>query len=216
MLFDGGWPYLTRERTIVLILALIGLGWLLLQTGRPDQARISLWRGPLTQSSTASLTGVAEQTGQGLSNVGLRPQGNPLGVANTVMTQDYGVGTHAPAHIWGAVDLAIDGNSDGKADPEGTWGHPVYATHPGTVKVTRDSWPAGNHVWVVNDAFKTGYAHLQDFAVEDGQVVQRGQVIGFIGSTGQSSGPHLDYQVWQLQNGQWVNVHPAEFGALDK
>lgn len=133
---------------------------------------------------------------------------------NTVMTQGYGVGTHAPAHVWGAVDLAIDSTGDGVGDPDASWGHPIYATHPGMVKVTPNSYPAGNHVWVINDTYKTGYAHLSEFAVESGQAVERGTLIGYMGSTGQSSGPHLDYQVWQMQNGTWVNVNPLNYGAL--
>lgn len=216
-MFDGGWPNLSRERAIILILALIGLGWLLLQGGRQDQARLSLWRGPGAGTvQMAGLSGVAvPQIGQGLIG-DLRPQGNPLGAPNTVMTQGYGVGSHAPAPIWGAIDLALDGDNDGKADPQGTAGKPIYATHPGTVKVASDTWPAGNHIWVENTEYKTGYAHLQDFAVENGQVIARGQIIGYIGSTGQSSGPHLDYQVWQMQNGQWVNVNPLDFDVLAK
>jgi murein DD-endopeptidase MepM/ murein hydrolase activator NlpD len=131
------------------------------------------------------------------------------------MTQGYGSGSHAPANVWGAIDLALDGDGDGDADPDGTWNRPIYATHSGIVEVTRGSFPAGNHIWVVNQQYKTGYAHLQSFAVSDGQMVKRGTVIGSIGSTGQSSGPHLDYQVWHLQQGAWVNVNPLDFGALD-
>jgi murein DD-endopeptidase MepM/ murein hydrolase activator NlpD len=143
------------------------------------------------------------------------PFGNPLGTANTVMTQGYGTGSHAPAVTWGAVDLALDGDGDGRADPEGTRGQPIYATHGGVVDVTRDSWPAGNHVWVMNDQYRTGYAHLLSFAVSDGERVERGTLIGYIGSTGQSSGPHLDYQVWHKENGAWVNVNPLGFGVLN-
>jgi murein DD-endopeptidase MepM/ murein hydrolase activator NlpD len=47
--------------------------------------------------------------------------------------------------------------------------------------------------------------------VQEGQTVKRGDVIGYVGSTGDSSGPHLDYQVWQ----DGVNVNPLDFGALD-
>lgn len=152
--------------------------------------------------------------GQGWEGHSLVPTGNPLNDPRTVMTQGYGVGTHAPAPTWGAIDLAIDSDRDGQADPEGSWGIPVYATHSGIVKTTRNSWPAGNHVWVINQAYKTGYAHLQDFAVVDGQIVQPGEVIGSLGSTGQSSGPHLDYQVWHWQDGAWVNQNPLNFGTL--
>jgi murein DD-endopeptidase MepM/ murein hydrolase activator NlpD len=145
-----------------------------------------------------------------------QPRGNPLNAINTVMTQDYGVGTHAPANVWGAIDLALDGNGDGTADPEGTQGHPVYATHDGLVKVSANSYPAGNHVWVINEHYKTGYAHLQAFAVSEGQTVRRGDVIGYIGSTGQSSGPHLDYQVWTWQGNAWVNVNPQEYYVFER
>jgi murein DD-endopeptidase MepM/ murein hydrolase activator NlpD len=127
------------------------------------------------------------------------------------MTQGYGVGSHAPANIWGAVDLAIDGNGDGQADPQGTEGAPVYATHAGTIQLARDTYPAGNHIWLIGDHFKTGYSHLKDFAVQDGQAVKRGDVIGYVGSTGEASGPHLDYQVWE----DGVNVNPLDFGAMN-
>jgi murein DD-endopeptidase MepM/ murein hydrolase activator NlpD len=141
--------------------------------------------------------------------------GNPLQAPNTVMTQGYGVGTHAPAEVWGAVDLAIDGNGDGAADADGTWDQPIYATQPGVVKTTPNSQPAGNHIWVGNNDYRTGYAHLSSFAVSDGQQVRRGDLIGYIGSTGMSSGPHLDYQVWERQGDTWVNVNPLDYGALD-
>ncbi len=153
----------------------------------------------------------APQTGRG-EPVGDSdiPSSNPLGLPNTVMTQGYGVGSHAPADIWGAVDLALDGDGDGQADPQGTDGTPVYATHNGVVQLSRNTYPAGNHIWLIGDRYKTGYAHLKDFAVQDGQEVKRGDVIGYAGSTGGSSGPHLDYQVWQ----DGVNVNPLDFGAL--
>jgi murein DD-endopeptidase MepM/ murein hydrolase activator NlpD len=160
------------------------------------------------------LSGVTfQQTGRGNSE---QPWGNPLGASNSVMTQGYGVGSHAPAPVWGAVDLALDGDGDGAADPAGSWGQPIYATHAGNVKVTADSWPAGNHVWVSNDSYRTGYAHLQEFAVRSGDYVERGDLLGYMGSTGMSSGPHLDYQVWKRQGNDWVNVNPLEYAVMDR
>ncbi len=142
------------------------------------------------------------------------PVGNPLNHPATVMTQGYGSGTHAPANIWGAIDLALDSNGDGAADPAGTWDQPIFATHSGVVKLTPNSYPAGNHIWVMNQNYKTGYAHLSSFAVDNGQMVDRGTLIGYVGSTGQSSGPHLDYQIWRKEGGIWVNVNPLSYGAL--
>lgn len=143
------------------------------------------------------------------------PHGNPLRAANTVITQGYAIGTHAPAGTWGAIDLALDGNGDGRADPAGTQGRPIYATHAGVVEVTPESWPAGNHVWVTNAEYRTGYAHLASFTVASGQHIEAGTQIGTIGSTGMSSGPHLDYQVWKKEPNGWVNQNPLDYGILE-
>ena len=213
---SGRWSSLTRGRVVLLVLALFGLSYLFHQT-QPETGRLSGWRGsPFLASASGvtapGVTGQVMQVGRGpASDDQDTPQGNPLGVPNTVMTQGYGVGSHAPAAIWGAVDLAIDGNGDGQADPQGTFGAPIYATHRGVVHLARDTYPAGNHIWLEGTHFKTGYSHLKDFAVQDGQTVERGQVIGYVGSTGESSGPHLDYQVWK----DGVNVNPLDYGALD-
>jgi murein DD-endopeptidase MepM/ murein hydrolase activator NlpD len=115
-----------------------------------------------------------------------------------ILTQGYGVGTHQPADLWGAVDLAVAGGA--------TEGTTVVATHAGYVQVALDSWPGGNFISVVSDnGWRTGYAHLQSVLVESGQYVQAGTPIGTIGSTGHSTGPHLHYETWQ--NG--VNIDPS-------
>ncbi len=48
--------------------------------------------------------------------------------------------------------------------------------------------------------FTTRYGHLSGFAVREGQTVQRGQVIGYVGMSGRSTGPHLHYEVWIHNN----------------
>lgn len=53
--------------------------------------------------------------------------------------------------------------------------------------------------------YTTLYAHLNGFAVGDGEVVQQGQVIGYIGSTGRSTGPHLHFEV---HKGGWKGFYP--------
>jgi len=138
------------------------------------------------------------------------PWGNPTHSTRVVMTQGYDVGTHAPAAVWGGIDLAIDGDGDGDADPAVSMGAPVYATMNGIVETQADTMPAGNHLWIKNERYKVGYGHLKAFAVENGQTVQRGDLIGYMGSTGQSSGPHLHYHIWQ----DGINVNPLDFGAL--
>ncbi|MBC8076632.1 MAG: M23 family metallopeptidase [Chloroflexales bacterium] len=212
------------------MLAVAGLGWLLLRVARPSAAQLSVWNGGGGAAAAAAVNVVApgaaaavgginittQQVGQGMpAEDALKPQGNPLQSSNSVITQGYGVGSHAPADVWGGIDIALDGNSDGQSDPQGTLGQPIYATHSGVVKLARDTWPAGNHIWLINDSFRTGYSHLQGFAVENGQQVQPGTLIAYVGSTGSSSGPHLHYDVWEMVDGAWVNRNPYDFGGAD-
>jgi len=138
------------------------------------------------------------------------PWGNPLGPRPTILTQGYNVGTHAPAAVAGGIDLVVDANGDGLTTPAETLGAPVYATMRGVVHHEPDTYPAGNHLWVANAAYKIGYAHLSAYAVEDGQHVERGEVIGYVGATGQATGPHLHYHIWE----DGVNVNPLAYGAL--
>jgi murein DD-endopeptidase MepM/ murein hydrolase activator NlpD len=136
------------------------------------------------------------------------PHGCPLVAGGwIIITQSYGEGTHAPAATWGAIDLAIDGDGDGIADPAATDGQLVVATHAGVARVYLMSWPGGNFV-LVEDAqsgWSTAYAHLAVIDVVDGQFVEAGAAVGAVGSTGQASGPHLHYEV--RYGG--VNLDPA-------
>ena len=115
------------------------------------------------------------------------------------MTQGYGEGSHAPTDAWGAVDLAIDGDGDGYAEPGATWGAPVLSALPGAARVFMGSWPGGNFVRVVDErsGWSVAYGHLDTVAVADGQIVEAGAAIGTVGSTGMASGPHLHYEVWR-------------------
>jgi murein DD-endopeptidase MepM/ murein hydrolase activator NlpD len=75
-------------------------------------------------------------------------------------------------------------------------GSSIVATAAGTV--TRSGWDAsyGNVVEISHiEGFTTRYAHLSKRLVEDGQKVQRGDVIAQLGNTGRSTGPHLHYEV---------------------
>ena len=98
-------------------------------------------------------------------------------------------------------------------------GTSVLATGNGVVEIVESKmWGYGNSV-VINHGYgyKTRYAHLNAFNVKKGQEVKRGQIIGYVGSTGKSTAPHLHYEV--EKNGEKVNpVHffhsdltPADF-----
>ena len=88
-------------------------------------------------------------------------------------------------------------------------GTEAYATGDGVVSdVESNEWGYGNMVTVDHGfGYKTRYAHLQKPAVRKGQKVKRGQLIGFIGSTGKATGVHLHYEV--LKND--VQIDPINF-----
>jgi murein DD-endopeptidase MepM/ murein hydrolase activator NlpD len=79
------------------------------------------------------------------------------------------------------------------ADPQGT---PVRASAAGRAYPLQDPARYGNHVIVQHlGGYATVYAHMVRFNVSWGQPVQTGDVIGFVGTTGNSSGPHLHFEV---------------------
>ena len=89
------------------------------------------------------------------------------------------------------------------AAPTGT---PVRSVGDGQVLFAARKGGNGNYVKIRHNAtYTTGYLHLNGFAegVRAGVRVRQGDVIGYVGSTGLSTGPHLDYRVWK--NGQAVN-----------
>ncbi|MFN5135444.1 MAG: M23 family metallopeptidase, partial [Chitinophagaceae bacterium] len=84
-------------------------------------------------------------------------------------------------------------------------GSPVYATADGVVEVAGNLGNGfGNHV-VINHGFsyETLYGHMVRVKARVGQKVRRGEVIGWVGSTGKSTGPHLHYEVHK--NGREIN-----------
>jgi murein DD-endopeptidase MepM/ murein hydrolase activator NlpD len=78
-----------------------------------------------------------------------------------------------------------------------TVGRPVVATADGIVLYAARRGSYGNIV-VIDHKFgvMTRYAHLSAFNTRPGQLVKRGDVVGFVGNTGRSSAPHLHYEVW--------------------
>jgi murein DD-endopeptidase MepM/ murein hydrolase activator NlpD len=80
------------------------------------------------------------------------------------------------------------------AAPQGT---PIYATADGRVTTAGNTGNGfGNHVEINHGyGYETLYGHMFRIKVRSGQVVKRGEVIGWVGSTGKSTGPHLHYEV---------------------
>lgn len=107
---------------------------------------------------------------------GCAPSGFPVDGAQ--LTQYY-------SRWHAAVDLALSA------------GTPVLTTHSGTVIAAGwDNTGYGNIIKIQSGRFITAYAHLSGFNVAANDQVGRGAIIGFVGSTGNSSGPHVHYEIY--------------------
>ncbi len=91
-------------------------------------------------------------------------------------------------------------------------GTPVQAVGDGIILEARYNGAAGNYVKIKhNSVYSSGYMHLSKYAkgIKRGIKVNQGQIIGFVGSTGRSTGPHLDFRFWK--NGTLVNYLVHKF-----
>ncbi|MXP26363.1 peptidoglycan DD-metalloendopeptidase family protein [Altererythrobacter indicus] len=124
------------------------------------------------------------------------PAGMP--VEGVTLTSGYGMRNHPVLHKRAAhkgVDLA---------GPRGT---PVYATADGTVGKAQYFGSYGNYVQIEHGGdLETRYAHLSSYTVNAGEHVKKGELIGYIGTTGRSTGPHLHYEV--RVDGEAVDPRP--------
>lgn len=124
------------------------------------------------------------------------PSRMPLGGAR--MSSGYGMRSHPVTggrRRHKGIDLAA---------PTGT---PVYATADGTITKSQRYSSYGLYISIDHGAaLETRYAHLSRLAVPAGATVRKGDVIGYVGSTGRSTGPHLHYEV--RMDGQAVNPVP--------
>ncbi len=97
------------------------------------------------------------------------------------------------------------------AAPNGT---PVYATADGIVEMAQWYSSYGNYVQIGHGGeMETRYAHLSSYTVQSGEQVRVGDLIGYVGSTGRSTGPHLHYEIRIA--GESVNPIPYMTANLD-
>lgn len=114
------------------------------------------------------------------------------------LSSDYGMRNHP----------VIGGRRAHKGvDLAGPTGTPVYATADGLVETAKNFSSYGLYVRIEHGArLETRYAHMSRLAVAAGERVKKGDIIGYIGSTGRSTGPHLHYEV--RIDGEAVNPIP--------
>ena len=122
-----------------------------------------------------------------------------LPIQYTLFSSPFGYRVHPVYGDWRfhyGVDLCA---------PQGT---PIVATRSGQVSDASYDWSSGYNVTINHmDGFATKYLHMTHYIVSPGQYVVAGQVIGYCGSTGTSTGPHLHFGVYY--NG--VAVNPAKY-----
>jgi murein DD-endopeptidase MepM/ murein hydrolase activator NlpD len=109
-----------------------------------------------------------------------------------------------PAHGWLSANFGsrkdpITGNPDyhPALDISADKGDPVYATADGRVASAAFSGAYGNLVEIDHGfGMVTRYAHLSKFLVAPGADIKRGDLVGYVGATGRTTGSHLHYEVW--------------------
>jgi len=117
---------------------------------------------------------------------------------NSILTAYFHDPTYPFRHLFehSGIDLAA---------PTGT---PIYASAPGIVAWARSGRSYGNYAIIIHQGgFSTLYAHMNTLNVSADQFVSRGEVIGTVGSTGFSTGPHLHFEI--RSNG--IPVNPAAY-----
>ena len=119
------------------------------------------------------------------------------------LSSGYGMRTH-PVLGYSKMHKGID-----FAAPTGT---PIYAAGDGVIEKAGPFSSYGNYVRIRhNKEFDTAYAHMSKIAkgMKPGTRVKQGDIIGYVGSTGRSTGPHLHYEI--LKNGAHVNPQGVRF-----
>jgi murein DD-endopeptidase MepM/ murein hydrolase activator NlpD len=123
---------------------------------------------------------------------------------NGRMTSPYGLRRH-PILGYVRMHAGIDFGA--------AWGSPIFAVSDGVVAFAGRHGGHGNYVKLDHGGgLGSGYGHMSRIAVSWGAHVQAGQVIGYVGSSGLSTGPHLHYEAYQ--NGRTVNPLSISFASF--
>lgn len=107
--------------------------------------------------------------------------------------------TISSGYVWRTNPVTHKRELHGGLDISGTgYGSKIYATNNGTVQEANYHYSFGNHVIINhNNGYLSLYGHMSRIAVKKGDVVARGQVIGYVGMTGVATGPHVHYEIWK-------------------
>lgn len=154
-----------------------------------------------------------QNQGGGSSDVGSSSSGSSgsSGSSNdssVLNTGDLSFSWPLAGYGYGSITQYYGNNGHMGLDVGIPYGTPIYAAESGQVISAEYHWSWGNNVLIWhNGTYSTRYAHCSSLAVSAGEYVQKGQVIGYAGSTGNSTGNHLHFEVYQ--NGS--RVDPLNF-----
>ena len=160
-----------------------------------SSAQISAMLKERQAARAAAAAAAAQSAGQGSSYTWVQGTGQLGWPVSGEITSPYGYRVHP---IWGTtiyhsgIDIGVD---------EGT---PVHAADSGVI--VWSGWMGGYGYAVVIDhgnGLSTLYGHNSELAVDEGQSVSKGQVVAYAGSTGNSTGPHVHFEV--RENGDPVD-----------
>ena len=161
------------------------------RAGGTKEVELTFDAAPQTQE-TAQDSSQQQQQGGGSSG-----GGSTVGTGNlvwpsycTYITSRQGPRTHP---------ITGEYKNHGGTDIAASYGSAIYAADSGTIVRSADGWNGGwgNYVMIDHgNGMQTLYAHMSSRAVSVGQTVSRGQTIGYVGSTGMSSGPHLHFEMY--------------------
>lgn len=178
----------------------------IVKTGNILVASLSLSGTPLSLYSytpSSGFTDFFDEKGQGVRKALLR---TPIDGAR--LSSGYGIRKH-PILGYNKMHKGLD-----FAAPSGT---PIYAAGDGVVERIGRNGGYGKYIRIRHHSgYKTAYAHLRSYrkGLKKGKRVKQGQVIGYVGSTGRSTGPHLHYEV--LVNNKQVNPRKIKLPAGEK
>ena len=95
------------------------------------------------------------------------------------------------------------------------YGAPIHAVSDGTVEFAGRNGGYGNFVKLTHPGgLESGYGHMSRIVVSPGTRVSQGQIIGYVGSTGLSTGPHVHYELWK--NGVAINPRQVAFATVER
>ena len=151
---------------------------------------VSVYLSPISSEVIKpSVDKIIIKGGKKVSGVGsLTDWAWPLKVAR-IITDTYGWRIN-PVNYRRELHAAVDLGA--------AYGTPIYAADNGIIEIRRDTGSCGNTIEINHhNGYYTEYCHLSKFAdIVVGQAVEKGQLIGYVGMTGDTTGPHLHFGVW--------------------